>query len=216
MSENFNKADWPSPIFVERSFFRSEDENFQELYEKSPVVAADLPSILELDDGKANKPTIVILGQDAKSDQDTEKLRIGTPYALHLKQCRESFKTTKFYFEMIEVLLNLGYKVYLTDIFKIWVCNPNRPYYRARLPKVDQSKFVAALTSELKIVQPLAVITWGREASHSVSKIALDFSHISFPHPGGAANGTWQTLLQESPTRGNKLAYWKREILKVL
>jgi hypothetical protein len=166
-----------------------------------------------VNDNKRDKPTIVILGQDSKSDQDTEQLRIGTPYALHLKKCRETFKTTKFYFDMINVLLNLGYRVYLTDVFKVWVCNPSRPYYRAKLPRIDQQKFISALKIELQIVQPTVIITWGREATNSVYQMSLGFPHLDFPHPGGAAGGAWMRLLGQSPTRANKLNYWKKRII---
>jgi hypothetical protein len=215
MAEDFDKVDWPPANFVSRTFFKSADDSFQEIYNKSPVVAVDLPSLLELDDGKEHKPTVVILGQDSKSDRDCEGIRIGTPYALHVKGCREILKRTKLYFDMVYVLLELGYRVYLTDIFKVWVCNPERPYYGARLPKVDRSRFIKVLKSELQIVKPTALITWGNDAARSASAINLDFHHLKFLHPGGAANGAWKKLLGKSPTHVNKLEYWKKEIIKI-
>lgn len=213
--DDFSKDEW-SPHFVSRNFFNSEDRAFQETYRLSPVVAVDLPSLFELDNGVDDKPTIIILGQDPKNDQDTKKISLGTPYGLNHKGSREVLRRTKLYFEMIVTLLNLGYRVYLTDVYKIWVCDPNRPYYSVKLPQVDQKKFISALKSELLIMNPVALVTWGKESACSVAEIDLGIQHLSFPHPSGAANGTWKRLMNQSPTDENKLAYWNSIIPKLL
>ena len=215
MSNDFNKDDWP-PQFVDRKFFQSGNEDFREICYESPVITVDLPSIFELDNGISNKPTLVIVGQDSKSEQDSEQIRIGTPYGLHHKDSRENLNRTKLYFEMICVLLKLGYRVYLTDIYKVWVCNPNRPYYGKKLPKVDRERFIIILRSELHLLEPTALITWGRESCSSISQLNLDIPHLSFPHPSGAANGTWKKLIGQSPTHANKIAYFQSEIAKFL
>ena len=216
MSQDFNRAGWPPSNFADRGFFQSADSNFQEVCERSPVIAVDLPSLLEIDDGKENKPTVIILGQDPKSDQDSERIRIGTPYALHLKNCREKLRRTKLYFDMVSVLFELGYRVYLTDIFKVWVCDPRKPYYRAKLPHVDQSRFSNVLRSELRAIEPTALVTWGKDATNSISSMKLDVLHLSFLHPSGAAGGAWKQLLGKSPTDTNKLEYWKLVLVKTL
>jgi hypothetical protein len=95
---------------------------------------------------------------------------------------------------MICGLLKLGYRVYLTDIYKVWVCDPQRPYYGKKLPQVDQERFIKALKSELHFLEPTALITWGKESSSSVSQLNLDIPHRDFPHPSGAANGRWYLL----------------------
>jgi hypothetical protein len=216
MSDDFDMQDWPSANFVERDFFRSHDHDFQKIYGRSPVVAVDLPSLLEIDDGKTNKPTVFLVGQDSKSDLDTDQVRIGTPYALHLKNCREKLTRTKLYFDMIYVLIESGYRVYLTDIFKVWVCNPDRPYYGIALPKTDIPRFEDVLRSEIQIMKPVALITWGRKAEYSVVNLKSNIPHYKFLHPGGAAGGAWSRLLGYSPTNINKLEYWRSEILKHL
>lgn len=212
---DFGKDGWPSH-FVGRSFFKSEHKEFQKTYEISPVIAIDLPSLFKLDDGIDDKPTIVILGQDSKSDQDSEQIRLGTPYGLHHRGSREILRRTKLYFEMITALLALGYRVYLTDIYKVWVCDPNRPYYGVKLPRADQDKFISALKLEILAINPVALVTWGKESANSVREINLNVQHLNFPHPSGAANGTWKKLMNQSPTYENKLAYWGSEISKVL
>jgi hypothetical protein len=163
-----------------------------------------------------DKPTIVILGQDSKSDQDFEQISLGTPYGLHHKGSREILGRTKLYFEMIAALLTLGYRVYLTDVYKVWVCDPNRPYYGVKLPRVDREKFISALKLEILAMNPVALATWGKESANSVKEIDLNIQHFNFPHPSGAANGTWKKLMNQSPTYENKLAYWSSEISKGL
>lgn len=216
MSDDFDIEEWPPANFVDRNLFQSYDHGFQQLYEKSPVVAVDLPSLLEIDDERRSKPTVFLIGQDPKSDLDTERVRIGTPYALHLKNCREKLTQTKLYFDMIYVLLESGYRVYLTDIFKIWICNPDRPYYGINLPEVDIPRFESVLRSEIQIMKPVALITWGKKAESSVVKIKTNVPHHKFLHPGGAANGAWNKLLGHSPSNVNKFKYWQPEILKHL
>jgi hypothetical protein len=213
--DDFNQDGWP-PHSVDRSFFKSGDAEFQEIYRVSPSIAVDLPSLFELDDGIEDKATIVILGQDSKSDQDSEKISLGTPYGLHHKGSREVLRRTKLYFEMMISLLKLGYRVYLTDIYKVWVCDPNRPYYGIKLPKIDQARFVATLKSELLIMNPTAIVTLGKESANSVAEMDLDIQHLNFPHPSGAANGTWKKLMNQPPTYGNKLVYWNSIISELI
>lgn len=213
---DFEKDGWPSPHFMRRSFFQSQDRGFQQAYSLSPVVAVDLPSILELDDGFENKPTIAIVGQDSKCDQAYEEIIIGTPYALHLKSCREVLKRTKLYFDMVRVLFGLGYRVYLTDVYKIWVCNPNRPYYGVALPKSDQEIFFGILKQEILAINANAVFTWGKESGRSVSELNLSVPHLNFPHPSGAANHAWKKMMNKSPTHANKLKFWEETIFNSL
>ena len=212
---DFDKDGWP-PHFVRRDFFKSQYQDFQKTYEISPSIAIDLPSLFEFDDGTNDKSTIVILGQDSKSDQDSEQISLGTPYGLHHKGSREILGRTKLYFEMIVALLILGYRVYLTDIYKVWVCDPNRPYYGVKLPRVDQEKFTSTLKVEILAMNPVALVTWGKESANSIKELDFNIQHLIFPHPSGAANGTWKKLMNQSPTHENKLGYWSSEISKVL
>lgn len=213
LDSTFDEDGWP-PHHVDRKFFESQDGQFQEIYEQSPSVAVDLPSLLETHDGSQDKPTIVVLGQDSKSGQSHQDISLGTPYGLHHKGSREQLKSTKLYFEMIQVLMKLGYRVYLTDVFKVWVCNPQRPYCGIRLPKADRDKFVEILERELSIVKPVAVVTWGNPSADIARN--LKFPHHPFPHPSSAAGGAWKKLMDKSPTYANKLAYWKSSVTRVL
>jgi Uracil DNA glycosylase superfamily len=215
IDSTFDDKGWP-PHSVSRDFYKSLDEKFRSTYQKSHVVAVDLPSLMELDDKRDNKPTVVIIGQDPKNGCKQEQLVIGTPYGLHHKGSREELRNTKLYFEMIQVLLELGYRVYLTDILKIWVCNPERPYFGIKLPPADQQRFTNIIKPELAVVKPVAVITWGNIAGNTVDKLKLDIEHLKFIHPSGAANGAFKKLTGMSPTDSNKLEYWRQEISQKL
>ncbi|MCU0525343.1 MAG: uracil-DNA glycosylase family protein [Elainella sp. Prado103] len=215
IDSTFDEPGWPLH-FTGREFFESTDEAFRFIYKKSPVIAVDLPSLMELDDGKIGKPTIAIIGQDSKNDSDQEQLVIGTPYGLHHKGSRENLNRTKLYFEMIQALLELGYRVYLTDLLKIWVCNPERRYVGIKLPSVDRQRFLKLVKPELAVVQPVAVITWGKVAGNAVDQLQLGIKHLNYIHPSGAASGAWKKLIGHSPTNSNKLAYWRAAIAQAL
>lgn len=203
--------------FVHRDFFKSVSDEFRFTYQRSPSIAVDLPSLMELEDGRNDKLTVAIIGQDAKNNSNPEQLVVGTPYGLHHKGSREELRRTKLYFEMIQVLLELGYRVYLTDLLKIWVCNPERRYVGIKLPRADQQRFLELIKPELAVVRPVAVITWGRVAGNAVNQLQqLGIKHLSFIHPGGAAGGAWLRLLGHSPSNSNKLAYWRTAIAQKL
>ena len=209
IDSTFDKPGYPLH-FANRNFFESANEAFQVTYKNSPVVAVDLPSLMELDDGQNDKPTIAIIGQDPKGDSDHEQLVVGTPYGLHHKGSREVLYKTKKYFEMIQVLLELGYRVYLTDVLKIWVCDPEKRYNGIELPDVDQQRFIQLIKPELAILQPVAVVTWGSEARDAVEPLHLGSKHQSFPHAGGRARNAWKKRIGKSATDANILAYWRK------
>ena len=212
----FDQPGWPLH-FVQRDFFQSADTEFRHIYQKSPVIAVDLPSLMELNDGQGEqKPTITIIGQDSKCDSDYEQLVIGTPYGLHHKGSREILRRTKLYFDMIQGLLKLGYRVYLTDLLKIWVCNPERRYIGMKLPDIDRQRFIRLIKAELNVVKPVAIITWGRVADNALNQLDLGVKHLNFIHPSGAASGAWKKLIGQSPTDSNKLAYWESVITQEL
>jgi len=156
---------------------------------------------------------IAILGQDPlrKSDKRREEIGIGTPYAMHLKFCRERLRNTRLYFDLIKVLLDEGYRVYLTDIFKVWVSEADKDK-AIPLSKKDHQRFASIIRAELGIFKPLAVITWGQVASKTFKSLNLNFNHLEFPHPSGANNGKWQELIEKPPTRENRISFWKQKI----
>ena len=104
---------------------------------------------------------------------------------MHSKFCREEYYKTKLYFDLIKVLLDEGYRVYLTDIFKVWVSEADKDK-AISLSKQDYHRFTNVLRAELEIFNPIAVITWGTVASKAFKSIDLDFKHLESPHPSSA------------------------------
>ena len=216
MREEFEIEGYPEHT-ISRTVFHSWDQNFQARYEQAFVVGIDFPSILECANGVVEKKTIAILGQDPlrRSDKPIPDISTGTPYALHLKNCRQVLRNTRLYFDLIQVLLEAGYRVYLTDVLKIWVSEANRCQGISLSPK-DRDRFIQVLKAELEIVAPEAVITWGRTASNTIKGLGLATKHFEFPHPSGAANGAWRKLLGKPATRDNRIQFWKQTLLDYL
>jgi hypothetical protein len=215
--EDFETEGCPK-YFYARNIFRSSDESFQKLYDDAWIIGVDIPSILEQNDQNTNKKTIVVLGQDPRrqSNERVEDVEIATPYALHAKYCREKHRSTKLYFDLIRVLLNQGYRVYLTDVFKIWISHTDNGKQNIRLIKKDEERFVKLLQLELEIFKPLAVITWGQIASKTVNGLNLHIKHFDFPHPSPAANGKWRQLMGKPVTRENRIDFWQEKVLTFL
>lgn len=204
--------------FLNRKIFRSYNNNFQKRYDEALVIGIDLPSIFELDNGDSNKKTVAIIGQDPsrKSEKRVDDIELGTPYGLHLKNCRELLPNTRLYFDLIKVLLAEGYRVYLTDVFKIWVSQSDSDSQGICLSQIDSDRFINLLSAELGIFKPLTVITWGKVAGNTVKALDLKAKHCEFLHPSGAANGAWRKLIAQPATRENKIEFWRQTILKYL
>ena len=108
-------------------------------------------------------------------------------------------------------MLDEGHRVYLTDIFKIWVSQPSKDQY-IPLSKQDHNRFIQVLRAELEVFTPLAIITWGVKARDMVRNLNLGVRHLAFPHPSGSANGEWRKLIGKSPTRENKIEFWRLKV----
>jgi hypothetical protein len=199
-----------------RSIFRSDDLSFQKRYDEALVIGIDLPSILERDDGVLEKKTVVILGQDPlrKSSERKEEVLVGTPYSVHERSSREKGRSS-FYFDLIKVLLDEGYRIYLTDIYKICVSKPSGSQCTS-LSNQDRNRFFNVLRAELEVFAPLAIITLGVKAGDMVTSLNLNIRHLPFPHPSHSANKAWIKLIGKSPTNENKIEYWQQTVSNYL
>lgn len=207
----FDVADYPQPQMVDRSFFVPDGQELCEQYNKAPMIGSDLPSLIELNNTCSNKPTIVILAQDPLRSQQSEKLELGTPFGFHAKGCREHHRATKLYFKMVDVLLRKGYRVYLTDIFKIWIRQAGKQNRGIKLGS-NADRFLNLLEAELKICNPVALITWGKQSAKAIQNLPLKVNSFNFPHPSGG-NRCWPTILNgQSATHANKVKYWQSRI----
>lgn len=205
LKKDFDKADWPSPIFADKRFFMSDEERFRGLHNGASTIACDLPSLLS----RGGKSTVMIIAQDPYSKEHTDRVIVGTPYALHIKHCREDLRNTRLYFQLIDVLLQNGFQTYLTDLYKVYADG-------LKFPPKDRQRFAQLLRDEVDIVDPVAVITWGKIATNAVRKLNLGRPHYEYPHPSGAARGAWARLMNISATDDNIINYWQKSITQQL
>lgn len=206
LRNDFNYPEWPQEVCTDRRFFTSLDERFWPTYNQANIVACDLPSLLS----RGGHKTVMIVAQDALSNMPApEKVRIGTPYALHIKKCREERHNTRRYFQMLDVLLRQGYQVYLTDFYKIYVGG-------ASVSRKDGQRFGQVLKQEIEILNPDALITWGRKATVAVEKLGIGRPHFDYPHPSGNARSAWAKLMGKQATDENILTYWKQDLAQRL
>lgn len=216
LRSTFNAPEYPKHPLVNRNFFKSHDESFQKLYDESPAVGVDLPSLIEEDNGISDKPVIAVIGQDPMRHESSDGITIVTPYAFHEKGCREKLFTTKLYFEFIKVFFELGYRVYLTDIYKVWVCALSRLYQGVKLSREDRNRFLIILKHELEFIQPTVIVTWGKPSKNTIRGMELGIRQIQFPHPSGAANHAWRELMGKPASQNNKIQFWRSKIIQEL
>lgn len=204
LKANFDKDEWPAEVSTKRDFFKPQDSLSKKDYDRLETVACDLPSLLS----RAKGNTVMIVAQDPYSNTSSPKVTVGTPYAMHIRACREKLHTKK-YFQLIDVLLQQGYQTYLTDVYKIYI-------RETKLKKEDCLRFFNLLRQEIETINPIAIVTWGRVATNAVAKLNLQKSHYHYPHPSGAARSAWAKLMQQSATDQNIYNYWKQDILNKL
>jgi hypothetical protein len=197
---------------LSRDIFCSDDKIFQKSYDEALAIGIDIPSIFEIDNGILDKGTVFIVGQDLlRSNEKPGEIEIGTPYALHSKCCRAK-RNPKLYFTLTKVLLNKGYRVYLTDIFKIWVSKSNRgnnKLIRNPLQVTDGRRFAKVLGNEVNIFKPLKVIAWGDDASNALKGQEID--HLKFTHP--AYRGISKKMNNKKASHENIKAFWEEFLM---
>lgn len=204
LQKGFNLKDWPSPVFAERNFFSSQSESFQTKYNNAEIIACDLPSLLS----RGGRNTVMIIAQDSYNSTPATGMWIGTPYGLHVRKMREE-KHTRHYMQMIDALLCKGYQTYLTDFYKVYVGG-------LRLPKQDKQVFADILKQEIEVINPVALITWGKDASNAVARLKPIPPQYSYPHPSGNARSAWKKRMGQKATNENILNYWQHSILQQL
>lgn len=189
-------------VFLESQFL---NEDF--------TVGVDLPVMISnrnFDNGKC----IFIVGEDPLRDEkkfvDERKnleIPLSTPFATHHNGYRN--KNGRLYWEFSFFLLELGYKIYYTDLKKIWI---KKYSSKAKLNMPDDlfEKFEQCLEDEVNKFKPSIIITFGKPAKISMQKLnsKMQFSQqvVSFIHPTFTARRHWKQILQGSN---------KKDLLKI-
>ena len=171
------------------------------------ITGVDIPIMVKGDENMGNK-TVAIVAQDPLRNSKDIMLQpfapfdnpiVGTPFAFHYKQ--KVCKQTKVYREIIHGLLQKGYNVYVTDIWKCWDNSNtkkmgkwgiNNPHYKC-------------LVSEINSIKPDYVILMGKQAINKLHDLGKNLNYtntlVSVPHPSGSANGAWAKILN-----GNRIS----------
>jgi len=217
MCEKFDDEDNPPTKRYEadRNVFFNGASHRVEFYRNAAVIGVDLPIAIQGD--QKNGKTIVIVGQDPLRKTKNPNLDIGTPYEVHRHYGRIKARH-RLYFQHIKLLLDEGYRVYLTDVAKVWVGEMHGVVLRPRtLHSNDHRDFLRVLKAEIGNISPFCVLTWGAKAKDAIKDLALDDSrcpHYSSPHPA-ARSSDWEDILQAQcghetrATNEAKLRYWQ-------
>ena len=174
-----------------------------ELLKESNLVCAELPVFYQ--SNGADAKTVVIVGLEPfKSGIAEKSMTVSAPFALHNCEWREREGGTKFYFNFIKAILDRGFNVYVTDIFKLLLKKDTN----AELPKCKE-----LLDIELAQFDSPIILPFGKAASIAcVSELMLTQQIISMPNPNVSANRIWSTIFKNKdkkfkPTLESKLEW---------
>ena len=175
------------------------------------LVGFDVP-VLVKSPYYVNKGTVVILGQDALRDSDDSSLNgintntdivVGLPYAIAFDQ---DYKQVAVYHTLIKNILESGYDVYLTDIWKSWTeGNQDK-----KDEWIDDNPYKDCLDKEFGDLQIDYIVLMGGVAQKKYQTISHsnNIIDIPVPHLSQTANGKWKKILDTKPiTQQNKFNY---------
>lgn len=206
-----NQLGYPQPQFIPKS------KNGTVFYNIPDLLGFDIPVLIKTK--KEYKGTIAILGQDALRDpkdplfngfNTQNDLAVGLPYAIAFDQ---NYKQVSVYHHLIKDILDAGYDVYLTDIWKSW--DDNHVSRMGRWSNKNPHK--QCLDDEFKCLNINYVVLMGSVARNKFKTITNPDSvvEIPVPHLSPAANGTWKDFLNEKPIdEANKIEFVKIKMRK--
>jgi hypothetical protein len=180
--------------------------------EKTPC-GIDIPVLLK-PEPETDKPLIVILGESAlRNKKELEDITndasnnviLGTPYAIHLKECPPKCGV---YRKIFDAILEKGYPIYLTDIIKIWwegkkdsLLVPN---------DLDIVVFNKELNELKKKYEDIIIVAWGEKPKDALQKkfnMIPDVEFLPLPHPGQKNWNAWKLRIFEKAVFSGKLEY---------
>lgn len=159
------------------------------------ITGVDIPILVE-DDYPING-TVAIIAQDPLRNPSGPLTPfnpynnpiVGTPFAYHYNST--VYPMTNVYRHVINGLLNRGYRVYITDIWKSW--DPNNMTRIGKWSNKNPHKI--CLDEELDLIKPDIVVLMGNVAQSKYKIINYAAKKVvSVPHPSNASNGTWAIM----------------------
>lgn len=173
------------------------------------VLGFDVPVLIK--SKQKSKGVIAILGQDALRDpkelSNYNTLRdiiLGLPYAIAFYS---NYKQVALYHRLIKDILDSGYDVYLTDIWKSWDINKQSRFgsWNSSNPHYN------CLKCEFTNFQINYVILMGGIAQNKFNALKLSLTTIPINHLSPSANGKW-THEHLSATQEGKIEYVKSKL----
>ena len=188
--------------YVEKKEYPANQDN--DIWRKDNVSGIDVPVLWTPDTGITNE-TIMLLAQDPLRDMDywdetfchdftcTKEHRnkyvvVGTPYALHyfpdgnfkatqLSNGKKKSWRVKIYYDLIRSIVERGYNVYCTDIFKYY-------FYGHKYKVCDFDKNILGNEiTRLKEHGNLRVLCMGKKAQDGIAGIqGIDKQSVNMPH----------------------------------
>ena len=177
----------------------------------------DIPVLLK-PESETKQPLIVILGESALRNQkelaEIEKtdanVILGTPYAIHLKECPPKCGV---YRKIFDAILEKGYPIYLTDIIKVWSKDKKDSLLK------PNDKDIEVFNKELDILKKeinnkIIIVAWGETAQNGLEKVRKDSKDVlpslSLPHPGQRNWNAWKLRIFEKAVFSGDLQYATR------
>jgi len=178
-------------------------------YKENTPCGIDIPVLLK-PESKTDKPLIVILGESAlRTEEDLKgvyapnNVILGTPYAIHLKECPPKCGVYRIIFDAI---LKEKYPIYITDIIKVW--------WKDKKLVPDKELDIPIFMEELKVLKKeyknIIIVAWGNKAQSGLQK-GLQWkpfdNYLPLPHPGVQNWDAWKLRIFEKAVFGNNLQY---------
>ena len=181
----------------------------------------DIPVLLK-PEPETDKPLIVILGESAlRNKKELEDITndasnnviLGTPYAIHLKECPPKCGV---YRKIFDAILEKGYPIYITDIIKVW--------WKEKKLVPDKNLDITVFNMELKKLKDsyddIIIVAWGKTAQNGLEKVRKDLEvevppsqvprSLSLPHPGVQNWDAWKLKIFADAIYNKGINYAKK------
>jgi hypothetical protein len=149
---------------IERKNFtpQTSDTDFLNKFPDSQyTIGVDLPVAIT-DSESYNGKCVFIVGEDAlRKNESNPDIILSTPFATHWPKYRNSHG--KLYWKFSVWLMEKGYKIYYTDLKKVWIKKQSESRKLA-VPDDLLIKFKECLKAEIGEFKPEIIITFGKEA----------------------------------------------------
>ena len=146
----------------------------------------DFPCLIH--NGDPNRETILIVGEAPRRNKyavDKNKpCSLGSPYGIIFKEFPDQCWVYK---QVFESLLDKGFNLYLTDVIKVWT-DSKQKNKKGLLP--DEQDY-AILKEELDKIEPVKIVTFGRNSKDMIRKIGKGYSFCHLYHPSQRNYERW-------------------------